>query len=140
MKSICLVAVGLLLGLGITSPPQSVKQDLRPSKAFSDPQEVAMVAFSTAVFRKMQPDDAKYEPYLWDIKYRKDYIVVERWSYDPRTLLPNDTVLDGVSHTYFSKRGVYLKTAPMGNYEEQIKKNAEAIRKMDKAIDEFGWK
>jgi hypothetical protein len=28
-------------------------------------------------------------------------------------------------------------TAPLGNYEEQIKKNAEAIRKMDKAIDEF---
>ena len=99
-----------------------------------------MIAYSTAVFRKMQPDDAKYEPYLWDIKYRKDYIVVERWSYDPRTLKADEVVFDGVSHAYFSKHGVYLKTAPLGNYEDEIKKNTEAIRKMDKAIDDFRWK
>jgi hypothetical protein len=33
-----------------------------------------------------------------------------------------------------------LKTAPLGNYEDEIKKNTEAIRKMDKAIDDFRWK
>jgi hypothetical protein len=140
MKSIGLVAVGVVLGLGMANAPQSQKQDLRLATAFTDPQDVAMIAYSTAVFRKMQPDDAKYEPYLWDIKYRKDYIVVERWSYDPRTLKADEVVFDGVSHTYFSKHGVYLKTAPLGNYEDEIKKNTEAIRKMDKAIDDFRWK
>ena len=134
MKSLGLVAVGIVLGLGIAPAPQSQKQDLRLATAFTDPQQVAMVAYSTAVFRKLQPDDAKYEPYLWDIKYRKDYIVVERWSYDPRTLKA-DVIFEGVSHTYFSRHGVYLKTAPLGNYEEEIKKKAESIRKIDKAIE-----
>jgi hypothetical protein len=139
MKSLGLVAVGVVLGLGIASAPQSQKQDLRLATAFTDPQQVAMVAYSTAVFRKLQPDDAKYEPYLWDIKYRKDYIVVERWSYDPRTLKVDDVVFDGVSHTYFSRHGVYLKTAPLGNYEDQIKLKAESIRKIDNAIEDC-WK
>ena len=138
MKSLGLITVGFVLGFGVANAPQSQKQDLRLATAFTDPQEVAMVAYSTAVFRKVNPEDVKYEPYLWDIKYRKDYIVVERWSYDPRTLKA-DVIFDGVSHTYFSRHGVYLKTAPLGNYEDQIKLKAESIRKIDKAIEDC-WK
>lgn len=139
MKGLGLVAAGFVLGLGAAHAPQAQKQDLRFATAFTDPQEVAMVAYSQAVFRKVHEDDGKYEPFFWDIKHRKDYIVVERWSYDPRTLKADDVIFDGVSHTYFSRHGVYLKTAQHGNFEEEIISKADHIRRIDRAIEDF-WK